>query len=179
MKAQSEKAPSERARSETALSEFRETLNAAYRRFNALQRGEKRCFGVTLSQCIALELLDQQGPLPLHELARQLGLDASTMSRIVDVGVREGRLRRERDEVDRRRVYVSLTARGRALASRLEASADAYCARILERIPADRWADVIHALGILVEALDELPERCEGPEPRAPARPAARRRTRP
>ncbi|MBW1687438.1 MAG: hypothetical protein JRS35_20565, partial [Deltaproteobacteria bacterium] len=39
---------------------FREILNLAYQRFNALQRGEKRCFGVTMSQCVALETLHRE-----------------------------------------------------------------------------------------------------------------------
>ncbi len=140
---------------------FRETLTSAYQRFNALQRGEKRCFGVTMSQCVTLELLHREGPLAVRELALRLGLDTSTVSRVVDVLVRDGMLRRARDERgDRRCVFVSLSARGRGLAAKLEDRADAYCERILARIPADRREDVIHALRVLVEAIDDLPGAC-------------------
>ena len=48
---------------------FRETLTRLYQRFNALQRGEKRCFGVTMSQCVTLELLQQEGRKTVRELA--------------------------------------------------------------------------------------------------------------
>ena len=140
---------------------FRETLSLTYRRFNALQRGEKRCFGVTMSQCVTLELLLQQGPMTVRDLAQNLGLDASTVTRVVDVLVRDGLARRVRDEKqDRRRVFVSLTARGRALATKLEHCADDYSERILKRIPAEMREDVIHALRVLIEAIDELPEVC-------------------
>ncbi len=137
---------------------FSETLTYAYQRFNALQRGEKRCFGVTMSQCVTLELLHREGRMAGRELARRLGLDTSTVSRVVDVLVRDGMVRRARDEAgDRRCVFVSLSARGRALAAKLQSCADTYCERILGRIPEDRREDVVHALRVLVDAIDDLP----------------------
>lgn len=84
------------------------------------------------------------------------------MTRVVDVLVRDGLLRRTRDErQDRRRVFVSLTQPGRRLAKKLQACADEYCERILMRIPRGRRDDVLQALGVRVEAIDELPESCE------------------
>lgn len=145
----------------SAPTEFRETLSRLYQRFNALQRGEKRCFGVTMSQCVTLELLHQEGPKTVRVLADRLGLETSTLTRVVDVLVRDGLLRRTRDEKgDRRRVFISLTGRGRQLANKLEACADAYCERILIGIPRGQREDVLHALRVLVEAIDELPESC-------------------
>ena len=136
---------------------FRETLGLTYQRVNALQRDEKRCFGVSLSRCVTLETLLQEGPLPVRELASRLGLDASTVTRSIDGMVREGLARRTRDESqDRRRVFVALTARGRALAEKLVHCANAYSDEILERIPQDRREDVLIALGVLVEAVDDL-----------------------
>jgi DNA-binding MarR family transcriptional regulator len=141
---------------------FRETLGRLFQRFNALQRGEKRCYGVTMSQCVTLELLHLEGPKPVRELAASLGLDTSTVTRVVDVLVREGMLERARDEAgDRRRVYVSLTRRGRGLAQKLQACADGYTERILGRIPREGREEVLHALGVLVEALDELASCCD------------------
>lgn len=137
--------------------QFREALGLAYQRVNALQRDEKRCFGVSLSRCVTLETLLREGSLPVRELASRLGLDASTVTRSVDGLVREGLVRRARDECrDRRRVFVALTARGRTLAQKLEHCADEYSDRILERIPPERREDVLHALGVLVEAVDGL-----------------------
>jgi len=136
---------------------FRETLGLTYQRVNALQRDEKRCFGVSLSRCVTLETLLREGRLPVRELASRLGVDASTVTRSIDGLVREGLVRRTRDERrDRRRGLVSLTARGRTLARKLERCADAYSDRILERIPSERREDVLYALGVLVKAVDEL-----------------------
>lgn len=136
---------------------FRETLGLAYQRVNALQRDEKRCFGVSLSRCVTLETLLREGPLPVNELASRLGLDASTVTRSIDGLVREALVRRTRDErQDRRRVFIALTARGRTLAQKLEQCADAYSDQILTRIPRERREDVLYALGVLVKAVDDL-----------------------
>jgi DNA-binding MarR family transcriptional regulator len=141
--------------------EFREAITRLYQRFNALQRGEKRCFGVTMSQCVTLEFLQQEGPKTVCDLANGLGLDTSTVTRVVDVLVRDGLLRRVRDEKqDRRRVFVSLTERGRRLAEKLQACADDYCERILSRVPRSRRDEVLQALSMLADAIDELPNAC-------------------
>jgi DNA-binding MarR family transcriptional regulator len=138
---------------------LRESLASAYRRFNVLERTEKCCFGVTMSQCMTLEALLRDGRSTVGSLAETLGLDKSTVTRVVDVLVRDGLLARTRDEkTDRRRVFVSLTPRGRALAKKLEQAADTYCERILERLPEQRRSEVLEVLDVLVAALAAVPQ---------------------
>ena len=96
--------------------------------------------------------------MTVRELAAHQGLDTSTVTRLVDVLSRDGLARRDRDEGgDRRRVYVSLTERGRSLGRELMACADSYCERIFERVPAARREAVLAALDVLVDAMEELP----------------------
>ena len=143
-----------------AIGQFRDLIARAYQSFNALQRGEKRCFGVTMSQCFTLELLHQRGRVTVRELATGLGLDTSTVSRTIDVLARDGMVRRDRDERgDRRRVFLSLTARGRALASKLVRCSDGYSERILRQLPKNGVADVLRALRVLVDAMEGMPEK--------------------
>jgi len=143
----------------SSVQRFRNLIASAYQRFNALQRGEKRCFGVTMSQCFTLELLHENEALTVRELAQRLGLDTSTVTRTIDVLVRDGLVRRQRNEHgDRRQVLLALTTRGRSLARRLMGCADAYCERIVDQIPHDRVPDVVHALELLVAALDDMQE---------------------
>jgi len=107
--------------------------------------------------------------MPVRELSQRMGLDTSTVTRLVDVLVRDGMAQRARDEAaDRRRVFVSLSETGRELARRLECCADDYCERILERIPAECREDVYTALQHLVEAIDDLPAACCGAKERRP-----------
>lgn len=143
-----------------ATGPFREALTRLSRRFNALQRGEKRCFGVTMPQCLALELLHQEGRQTVRGLADGLGLETSSATRLVDGLARDGLVERRRDDVDRRRVFLSLTESGRELASRLEGCADEYTERILACIPRERRGDLLAALRLLAEAFEKLPGAC-------------------
>ncbi len=150
-----------RKTSESRTAGFREALSECYQRFNALQRDEKRCYGVTMSQCVTLEVLLGEGQMTVRRLAARLGLDTSTVTRVVDVLVRDELLVRRRDEKkDRRRVFVSLTANGRVLAGKLKQCGDDYCDRILSKIAPERRDDVVLALRMLVEAIDDLPAAC-------------------
>jgi DNA-binding MarR family transcriptional regulator len=140
--------------------QFREALTRLSRRFNALQRGEKRCFGVTMPQCLALELLHSEGPRTVRGLADGLGLETSSATRLVDGLARDGLVERRRDEVDRRRVFLSLTESGRELATRLEGCADGYTERLLACVPRERRRDLLEALRLLADAFERLPGAC-------------------
>ena len=140
--------------------QFREALTRLSRRFNALQRGEKRCFGVTMPQCLALELLHQEGPQTVRGLADGLGLETSSATRLIDGLARDGLVARRRDEEDRRRVFLSLTERGNELAVRLEGCADEYTERILACIPRGQRRDLLAALRLLADAFEKLPGAC-------------------
>ncbi len=55
-------------------------------------------------------------------------------------------------------VYSSRSPRAAAHSQpKLQSCADTYCERILGRIPEDRREDVVHALRVLVDAIDDLP----------------------
>ena len=137
---------------------FRETLTLLYQRFNALQRGEKRCFGLTDSQCFLVELLQRLGCCSVRDLAQGLGLDQSTVTRGVAVLERDGLVRRARDEEkDRRRVFISLSKRGREMAAKLEICTENFCEDILQRVSPESREEMSRALRVLVDALDESP----------------------
>ncbi len=135
---------------------FQKALTLVCQRFNALQRGEKRCFGLTGSQCFLIELLQRAGRSNVRELAQGLGLDQSTVTRGVGVLERDGLVRRTRDgERDRRRVFVSLTRRGRLMAEKLELCTQAFCEEILQRVGPEAREDVSRALRVLLDAMAE------------------------
>ena len=83
-------------------SNFHQSLNRAYQRFNVLQRGEKKCFGVTMPQCMLIEALFENDRMAVRDLADHLGLDNSTVTRLVDVLVRDDIVARERDADEKR-----------------------------------------------------------------------------
>ena len=104
---------------------------------------------LTLMQLRALFAIELRGPVHVGALADDLGLSLASASALVDRLVRAELVRRHDDPLDRRRVIVSLTAAGAALAERVEAGKRArFRGEIAAMTPRERAA-----LGIALEAL--------------------------
>jgi DNA-binding MarR family transcriptional regulator len=87
----------------------------------------------------------------MNELGRLLGLDKSSITGLVDRAERRGLVQRVPSTVDRRVIQVSLTGKGRSLASRVEARFATDVAALLEPLSAsDRKALTGLASRILV-----------------------------
>jgi DNA-binding MarR family transcriptional regulator len=86
---------------------------AVYLRFKAPTRGPNGS-DVTPRMMAVLRHLAASGPLTVGEQARHLGLRAPTVSELVDRLETKGLVARMRDDRDRRRVFVWLTADGQA-----------------------------------------------------------------
>jgi len=71
----------------------------------------------------------------MHELARFLGLDKSSVTGLVDRAERRGLVTRLPSATDRRAVQVSLTAAGRALVSQAAARFETDVTALLSRLP--------------------------------------------
>lgn len=85
--------------------------------------------GLTLNQYRALTLIEV-GPPPMGEFAFRLAMEPPNASALVDGLVARALAARGRDPLDRRRVVLRLTSRGRALLDRAETR----CTRALARI---------------------------------------------
>lgn len=73
---------------------------------------------VPMTQVFALHELDTDAALSQRDLADRLGLEKSTVSRLVAEMETAGLLKRERDPENRRYYRLRLTARGRAAHAR-------------------------------------------------------------
>jgi DNA-binding MarR family transcriptional regulator len=71
----------------------------------------------------------------MHELARFLGLDKSSVTGLVDRAERRGLVARVPSTTDRRAVLVSLTDDGRSLISQAAARFEADVSTLLSRLP--------------------------------------------
>lgn len=72
---------------------------------------------LTVDRWRVLELVSRHCDLTMSGLATQLGVPSSTATRIVDHLVSDGALHRVVDQVDRRRVLLRVTDRGRTTLS--------------------------------------------------------------
>lgn len=124
--------------------------------------------GLTAPQIHALLWLGHDGPLTMGELARRVSVTEKTVTGIVDRLARDGYLRRERDEADRRVVRARATARGAEVSRMISEGVQERLARLLGLLgPADRRA--------LFRILDHLAARLDAPEgPRRGASPSGK-----
>jgi MarR family transcriptional regulator, organic hydroperoxide resistance regulator len=99
-------------------------LKASQRELERRVNDAMRPLGLTGPQADALVVIGQAEPLSLRELGDLLIAEAGHPSRLVDRLVEAGLVERRAAGDDRRRVELSLTARGRRLAKRVVAARD-------------------------------------------------------
>lgn len=126
----------------------------ALRRFELATSSQRKscCRDVTLPQCLVLLEIDEEGRLTMGQLASQLRLDSSTLSRTIDGLVGQGLVERLRDDRDRRVVRIQLTTAGADTCRSLHRSNDANCRRVFDKIPPSKRGTVIRSFETLVQA---------------------------
>ncbi|MEV4471272.1 MarR family transcriptional regulator [Nonomuraea sp. NPDC049504] len=110
---------------------------------------------IPVSEAHALGELARDGALRQSELAHRLKLEKSTTSRLVTQLITRGWAERTPAPDDGRGRLVQLTEQGVKAAARLaEARAERFSA-VLNRVPEGERADVLRALTLLTEAIDD------------------------
>jgi DNA-binding MarR family transcriptional regulator len=111
-------------------------------------------FGLTGPQLWALWELGQGGSLALKDLAAQMQLHPSTVVGVVDRLSGKGLVEREVDPGDRRRVRLSLTARGRATLRRAPHPAQGRLVHGLRALSVGQRKTIHRALVMLVKLME-------------------------
>lgn len=120
-----------------------------------LHRPDQTPCGQPVSVAEAHTLIELSGEqiLSQNELAARLGLEKSTVSRLVrKMGDRDW-IKPIRSDADRRIVELSLTRAGQQIAKKLAIARQQKFEHILSNIPEDQQAGVLDALKTLVEAM--------------------------
>jgi len=133
----------------------------AIRRFNRLYT---RKIGVlhqdylhsplTLAQVRVLYEANREAPPAAAELARELGLDAAYLSRMLKGFARSGLVRRVAAAGDARKSLVALTARGRRTLDRLQDRSRAEVAALLAPLPPAAQDRLVAAMREIEQVLD-------------------------
>jgi DNA-binding MarR family transcriptional regulator len=103
---------------------------------------------VTVQQCYTLEAL-ADGPLSMKELAAEVALHQSTLTRVVEKLEKQKLVQRTRKSDNQRSVEVCLTDAGRQTYVFLDAAGSQMISDLLDLIPTKRR-------GAVVDAMDEL-----------------------
>jgi DNA-binding MarR family transcriptional regulator len=139
---------------------LRTSIQRLVRSFGLLSAAQTPCgMPLALSHAHALmALLDRERrgeASTQQDLVRGLGVDKSNVTRLCAKMVAAGQLAQDDAPDDGRAWSVSLTAKGRRLAERVEEASRARFDRLLEAVPADARAGVIRSLDLLNEAIAE------------------------
>ncbi|WP_067693199.1 MarR family winged helix-turn-helix transcriptional regulator [Nocardia jejuensis] len=114
--------------------------------------------GVSFPQMRLLLTLASLGPTPSTRLARALGADPSSVTRLGDRLESQGYLARERDSSHRSRVYLTVTPAGEAVVARVLTERAQAFTTLLDRLPAERRQLMITAAQDLVGASTHSPQ---------------------
>ena len=132
---------------------FSRRMSDLVRRLQLLERDAKKPLELTLPQVHALHALRRAGSLRMQELALQLGLAQSTVTRLVAPLKRMGLLDRRPDRTDGRATRAFLTDEGTAIADAVEGIDRDLYQSVLDELPETRRAEVVAAVELLHEVV--------------------------
>ena len=134
--------------------DFGELLNELALSLCALHRRNVCGQGETLAQCFILSSVPDDG-IHMSSLARKLGIDNSTLTRLMENLEKHNLAFRKRGENDRRLVNVFLSEQGQAVMSRFEERIEDLGSRILEDLPPEKREPVKESLELLLWSLSK------------------------
>lgn len=106
-------------------------------------------FGISVNNWKIMRTIAFFGPLSATELGARTSLDPDKITRAVDTLVQRSYVIRREDETDRRKVVLTLSARGRRVHDRIEAVESAMEAEFLSVLTADEQRVLLSSLGKL------------------------------
>jgi DNA-binding MarR family transcriptional regulator len=138
---------------ETVLECYPRIYFACHRRH---VRDEHTSAVLSAHQASILDHLDEIEGTSLQELAKHMGVTASTMSLTVDRLERGGYVNRDRSESDKRRVDLRLTAAGVRIKRQKKVLEPVLVSAMLARLDEPRRRVAVRGLELLAEAAGEM-----------------------
>lgn len=135
--------------------EVYKALSELARRYQFRNREEVCCYGLTVSQCYALQELHDSGKMPSSDLALRLGLDVSSTTRLVDQLVRKKLAVRSRSAEDARIREIEITDMGQRLISRIQGDLISVVTQALSGFPGEVRKVLPQVLRRLTKVLNE------------------------
>lgn len=124
---------------------------------------------LTPTRLTALAVMKSAGPVRMGNLASRLGIQVSTMSRIVDALVSSGWAERRPDEADHRACVIGITGSGTALIDSVRHSNETRLADCISRLDPADLAALQAALPVLEDLARQVTDRAQAAGPREAA----------
>jgi DNA-binding MarR family transcriptional regulator len=145
---------------ECCLEEVGAVVQRLVRIFQLFERDQIKIYGITSSQCYTLLEIGRTGSLTMNELSTKMNLDTSTMTRVIANLVRDGLVRRVRDDSDRRYVVVELTDKGKSFTGEIKTSIENYYCDIITALPPGQVEQVLSSAQSLLAAFERANPNC-------------------
>lgn len=110
-------------------------------------------YSITGPQLVCLLAITESGPLTLSELAQKIYLSPSTVVGIVDRLEREGFVERQRGQVDRRVVFISVTEKGKEFSDKAPSPIQEQLEQRLQKLPTDEQMQIAASLETVAELM--------------------------
>ena len=131
----------------------RNSFTRLARFFNQLMREQLMCGPVTVQQCYTLEAL-MDGPRTMNELAAEVALHQSTLTRVVEKLEKQNLVQRRRLAHNQRSVEVQITEAGQQTYELLDKASSQMISDLLDHIPRQRQATIVEAMEEVAEILN-------------------------
>ena len=131
----------------------RQSFTRLARFFNQLMREQLMCSPVTVQQCYTLEAL-ANGPTTMNELAAEVALHQSTLTRVVEKLEKQNLVNRQRLAHNQRSVEVRITEAGKQTYEFLDKASSQMISDLLDNIPAERQEAIVGAMEEVAELLN-------------------------
>jgi DNA-binding MarR family transcriptional regulator len=161
--------------SQSKRDQFATLLASVGHAVSRIQRDQVCCGELTFQQFETLRRIERDETDTVTAIASALSIDDSTASRNIKVLVRDGYLRRVRDQEDGRSFRLVLSAKGRTALSNLACDERDLFSAVFDRMSPREQTASLSALAALTSALaGEEPTCCPPVEPQraASGRPA-------
>jgi len=112
--------------------------------------------GITPSQCLMISLLKKHGKMKVSDLSREIGLNNSTISGMIDRLEKHGIVKRLRSEKDKRVVFISLSSKSCDMKSEIHQKIEGIMESLISgRGTKEEYDKIIEGLKILKELLSK------------------------
>lgn len=136
------------------INEFRRVLRRFEREINIHLRDNGCCSGVTMSQCHVLLAIYEQKETTTVDLSKELAIDKSNLSRIIDILVKLGYAERVESKKDRRYSKIKITPKGKSKSNQINKAANAHYRKVFENIPDWKHKEIVENLTMLTLAFN-------------------------
>lgn len=128
--------------------EFGELLKQFLIDLQSLFRTRTKQLNLTLPQIVLISSIPTDG-IDMTTLAQRIGVDNSTLTRLVDVLLRKQLVEKNKNPLDGRSFILSLTTNGESLQSKVETEIDKFGSNLYSSIPIEDQEEVKEVLSSL------------------------------